>query len=110
MKIPDPGYESPMQSRREQGSFIQSPRKTVRPSLHAQWSEDGGRQLCCMDDLDAVSVVLGVHSLSLSCVISKCPRLSTYRKEEFNLTHCLGNSSPGLTDCVHGPIARPRTI
>lgn len=63
-----------------------------------------------MDGLAAVSVLLGVHSLSLSCVICKCPRLSTYRKEEFNLTYCLGNSSPGLADFVHGPIARPHTI
>lgn len=62
------------------------------------------------DDLDAISGVLCAHSLSLSCVISKCLMLSTYREEGFSLTHYLENSSPGLIDFVYGPVARPQTI
>lgn len=109
MKTWDPRYESPLQSQREQGLFNRTPRKAVRPSLHGQWSGDWGR-LLCFTGWHAVSVILCAHFLSLKCVNSKCPRLSTYREEGFSLTHYLGNFSPGWIDFVSGSIARPHTI
>lgn len=95
----------PQEPLREKGSFNQSPKSPKRSSLHSQSDTEQAvmfhGMICCLHGLYA-------YSLFLSCVvISKCPRLSTYKEERCILAHSLGNSNPWLIDPAYRPLAWP---
>lgn len=95
----------------ERKRFIQPEPKesTETESPFPEWWGVG--RLSCFMGWYAISVVPCAYFLFLRCVlISKRPRLLTYKEERFILAHSLGNSNPCLIDPAYGSIARPHII